>query len=216
MIAGRGVVGAAVGSASFVVPLYIGELSPGPWRGRMVTVSSLFITGGQVVAYIVGWVFSTKLHGWRWIVGLGALPALVQFCLLFLMPETPRYLAKSGQKEKARRVLMKVYEGSEGVDAKRLVNSVLRRVEREAAGGRIIVSTKQGWATKVEKVQYNFAQLVGIGGNRRALIIACMLQGAQQLCGFVSSAFILYQGATASVPDMSDGCVNHINNSLKF
>lgn len=195
MIAGRAVVGAAVGSASFVVPLYIGELSPGPWRGRMVTISSLFITGGQVVAYIVGWLFSTRMHGWRWIVGLGALPAAVQFGLLFLMPETPRYLAKSGEKERARRVLMRVYEGSEGVDVERLVNSVLRRMEREimeeedAAGGRVIGPAKQGWAARVERVQDNFGQLVGIGGNRRALIIACMLQGAQQLCGFVSSPF---------------------------
>lgn len=194
MIAGRSVVGAAVGSASFVVPLYIGELAPGPWRGRMVTISSLFITGGQVVAYIIGWWFSEKAHGWRWMVGIGALPALVQFVMLFLgMPETPRYLAKAGQKEKARRVLMKVYEGSEGVDAKRLVNSVLRRVERDimeeedvVVGGSEVGPVKQGWAAKVQRVQQNFAQLVGIGGNRRALIIACMLQGAQQLCGFVS------------------------------
>ncbi|KAJ4357974.1 uncharacterized protein N0V89_002551 [Didymosphaeria variabile] len=212
MVAGRSVVGAAVGSASFVVPLYIGELSPGPWRGRMVTIASLFITGGQVVAYVVGWLFSTKVHGWRWIVGLGALPALVQFSLLFLMPETPRYLARSGQRERARRVLIKVYERCEGVDADRLVDSVLRRVEREimeeeyATRGRVIGPAKQGWAAKIERVQESFTQLVSIGGNRRALIIACMLQGAQQLCGFVSSPVPRYCGATATIPGIFDPC----------
>ena len=148
------------------------------------------------MAYIVGWLFSTRMHGWRWIVGLGALPAAVQFGLLFLMPETPRYLARAGQKEKARRVLMRVYQGSEGVDAERLVGVVLRRVEREireeedAAGGRVLGPAKHGWAARIERVQENFGQLIGVGGNRRALIIACMLQGAQQLCGFVSPSLI--------------------------
>ncbi|KAF1970466.1 general substrate transporter [Bimuria novae-zelandiae CBS 107.79] len=200
MIAGRSVVGAAVGSASFVVPLYIGELSPGPWRGRMVTVSSLFITGGQVVAYIIGWWFSTTVHGWRWIVGIGVLPAAVQFVMLFFMPETPRWLVRAGKKESARRVLVSVYEGSEGVDVKRLVNSVLKRVEREileeeevVVRGREVGPPKQGWSKRVESVQENFAQLVGVGGNRRALIIACMLQGVQQLCGFNS---LMYFSAT--------------------
>lgn len=200
MIAGRSVVGAAVGSASFVVPLYIGELSPGPWRGRMVTISSLFITGGQVVAYVVGWWFSTTAHGWRWIVGLGALPALLQFGLLFFMPETPRWLVGAGKKEKARQVLMRVFQGSEGVDAKKLVNSLLRKVEKEileeeetAVGGREVGPAKHGFGAKLQRVQENFTQLVGIGGNRRALIIACMLQGAQQLCGFNS---LMYFSAT--------------------
>lgn len=194
MIAGRGVVGAAVGSASFVVPLYIGELSPGPWRGRMVTISSLFITAGQVVAYAVGWWFSATAHGWRWMVGIGALPALLQFVMLFLMPETPRWLVRAGKKQAARRVLVKIYEGAEGVNVERLVNGVLRRVEKEildeediVVGRREVGSVKHGLSAKIGRVQENFAQLIGIGGNRRALIIACMLQGAQQLCGFVSS-----------------------------
>lgn len=83
MIAGRSIVGVAVGSASFVFPLYIGEVAPGPFRGRLVVVGSLFITGGQVVAYILGWLFSMQIHGWRWMVGLGAAPALLQ-CILYV------------------------------------------------------------------------------------------------------------------------------------
>jgi SP family myo-inositol transporter-like MFS transporter 13 len=187
MIFGRSIVGAAVGSASFVVPLYISELAPSPFRGRMVVISSLFITGGQVVAYIVGWLFSERMHGWRWMVGLGALPAAVQVCLLWFMPETPRWLVKAGRKGAAKRVLGRVY-GVDGIEGRRLVGAVLRKVEREileeedSARERM---GKAGWSAKWDKVQDNFSQLVGAGGNRRALIIACMLQGAQQLCGFV-------------------------------
>jgi SP family myo-inositol transporter-like MFS transporter 13 len=191
MILGRSVVGAAVGSASFVVPMYITELAPSAFRGRLVTVSSLFITGGQVVAYITGWLFSTRAHGWRWMVGLGALPAAVQFCMLFVLPETPRYLIKAGRKEQARRVLHKVYGAGEGVES--MVNSVLRRVEKEileeeeAAGDRNVPqAAKSTWRAKFSRVNDSFTQLINVGGHRRALIIACMLQGFQQLCGFVS------------------------------
>lgn len=194
MIAGRSIVGAAVGSASFVVPLYISELSPSPFRGRLVVVSSLFITGGQVVAYIVGWLFSEKLHGWRWMVGLGALPAAIQFVMLFLLPETPRYLVKAGKIQQARKVLGRVYKTDE--NGTKLVNAVLRRVEKEieeeedAAGLRGTHDmAKSGWRAKMDRIQDNFSQLVAIGGNRRALIIACMLQAFQQLCGFVSLFF---------------------------
>lgn len=194
MIAGRSIVGAAVGSASFVVPLYISELSPSPFRGRLVVVSSLFITGGQVVAYIVGWLFSEKLHGWRWMVGLGSLPAAIQFVMLFLLPETPRYLVKAGQIQQARKVLGRVYKTDE--NGTKLVNAVLRRVEKEieeeedAAGLRGTHDmAKSAWRSKMDRIQDNFSQLVAIGGNRRALIIACMLQAFQQLCGFVSLFF---------------------------
>jgi SP family myo-inositol transporter-like MFS transporter 13 len=192
MIVGRSVVGAAVGSASFVVPMYISELAPSAFRGRLVVVSSLFITGGQVVAYIIGWLFSTRLHGWRWMVGLGALPAAVQFCMLFYLPETPRYLVKVGRKEQAKKVLRKVYGVGDGMDV--LVNGVLRKVEKEileeavAAGDRTLPQVrKSGWKSKFSRINDTFTQLISTGSNRRALIIACMLQGFQQLCGFVST-----------------------------
>lgn len=86
MILGRSVIGLAVGSASFVTPLYISEIAPAQWRGRLVTVSSLFITGGQVVAYLIGWAFSQVNGGWRWMVGLGAVPAILQLLALLFMP----------------------------------------------------------------------------------------------------------------------------------
>lgn len=199
MIAGRSIVGAAVGSASFVVPLYISEVSPSPFRGRLVTVASLFITGGQVVAYLVGWGFYGVGGGWRWMVGLGALPAAIQLLMMGNMPETPRWLIRVGKVEKARRVLLRVYgsgnKGGESVE--RLVSAVLRRVEKEileeedAADERqelvgAVAEEKTGWRAKIKKMGDSFSLLIDVGGNRRALVIACMLQGFQQLCGFVS------------------------------
>lgn len=194
MVAGRSIVGAAVGGASFVAPLYISELAPSPFRGRMVVVSALFITAGQVVAYLVGWGFSETAHGWRWMVGLGAAPAVVQCVLLWgWLPETPRWLVRAGKGDVARRVLGRVY-GGEGNENEELVVKVLRGVEREilaeeeeAVGVRgVPAGGKGGWRAGVERVRDRFEQLANVGGNRRALIIACFLQGFQQLSGFVS------------------------------
>ena len=195
MIAGRGVVGAAVGSASFVVPLYIGELSPTPFRGRLVTVSSLFVTGGQVVAYLVGWAFSERSGGWRWMVGLGAAPAVVQFGLLFFMPETPRFLVRKGRLAEAKRVLTSVYGTGPGMH--RLVSAVLQRVEKEILeeeqAAPSAVKIDNTWTARLAHVSNNFQQLIAVAPNRRALTIACMLQAFQQLCGFNS---LMYFSAT--------------------
>jgi SP family myo-inositol transporter-like MFS transporter 13 len=142
-------------------------------------------------------------------VGLGALPAAIQFVMLFLLPETPRYLVKAGRTQQARKVLGRVYKTDES--GTKLVNAVLRRVEKEieeeedAAGLRGTPDmAKSGWRAKMERVQDNFSQLVVIGGNRRALIIACMLQGFQQLCGFVSLASRVPLTGAASCPY---GCI---------
>lgn len=168
---------------------YISELAPSPFRGRLVVVSSLFITGGQVVAYVIGWIFSMQPHGWKWIVGLGALPAAVQFFTLFSMPETPRWLVKANLKEQARRVLKKVY-GVDQDSKDRLVEALLRRVEKEvleeeeaANNRRNPNNPTKGLRAKIASVNDGFADLT-VGGNKRALVIACMLQGVQQACGF--------------------------------
>lgn len=185
MVVGRALVGAAVGIASGAVPLYITELAPAELRGRLVTVQSLFITGGQVVAYVFGWVLARLPHGWRLMVGLGAVPALVQLVLLFRMPETPRWLLQTGQDERARNVLMKVHAGVPEKDRARVVQSVLLSVQAE------ITAEDKTNATTDDASSSGFRDalkdLIGSPGNRRALTIACMLQGLQQLCGFVSS-----------------------------
>lgn len=216
MICGRSVVGLAVGAASFVVPLYIAELAPAQLRGRLVTVQSLLITGGQVIAYLAGWGLSTLPHGWRWMVGLGAAPAAVQVALLGYMPETPRWLVQAGKKEKARSVLKRVYGKAEG--AERAVEGVLRAVEREVleeeevavgAGGNRKASTS--WT----KLKQTWRELKLDGGNRRALIIACMLQGFQQLCGFVSVR-INFDGSLHTEPipfDRTLSCISRLRSS---
>ncbi|KAI4238537.1 MAG: hypothetical protein L6R40_005706 [Gallowayella cf. fulva] len=189
MILGRSVIGLAVGAASLVVPLYISELSPSEFRGMLVTLSILFVTGGQVIAYVLGYVFAQKVHGWRWMVGLGAMPAVFQFGLLLTLPETPRWLVKAGQEIEARDVLQKVYASEMSMTAERIMKDIKREISEEEATSKLLNSNVPGdglwpWLTQY---QHRVNELFYVGGNRRALTLGCMLQGLQQLCGFVCS-----------------------------
>ncbi|RKU47339.1 hypothetical protein DL546_004508 [Coniochaeta pulveracea] len=189
MVVGRSIVGAAVGAASFVVPLYIAELAPAAFRGRLVTVNILFVTLGQVVAYIVGWIFAehgSRGTGWRWMVGLGALPAVLQTVLVVSMPETPRWLVKAGRRDTAREVIRKVTGTVK--DAAKTVEMTLKNIEievreeeeaRRVSGRRHHTGGLLSWVGPLE-------ELFAVRRNRRALAIACLLQGLQQLCGFNS------------------------------
>jgi SP family myo-inositol transporter-like MFS transporter 13 len=172
---------------------YISELAPSHARGRLVTILSLFITGGQVVAYIVGWLFSTTPGGWRWIVGIGAFPAFFQLVILAFLPETPRWLVQAGLDARAKTVLKKIYQDCPGRDrvVDRLVRVISGEIDQEASemGQPKSRGTKPQW---LHDTLQRGQQLLH-GGNRRALIIAMMLQAVQQLCGFNS---LMYFSAT--------------------
>ncbi|GAB7361560.1 hypothetical protein MBLNU230_g1612t1 [Neophaeotheca triangularis] len=186
MVVGRAAVGAAVGMASGVVPLYISEMAPADKRGRFVTIQSLFITGGQVVAYLVGWALARTPGGWRWMVGLGALPAAVQLALLFAMPETPRWLVKVDRDHAARNVLQKICRGSNPASPALAAEEVLSHIKTEIADEIKTFGPKTNFSSTL-------TDLLFTPGNRRALTIACTLQSLQQLCGFNS---LMYFSAT--------------------
>lgn len=180
--------GAGVGAASFVTPLYIAEVAPAQYRGRLVTVNVLFITAGQVVAYVVGWIFAEHAGenvGWRWMVGLGAIPAALQAVLVMAMPETPRWLVMAGRSAEAKAVIHKVSGESRG-RTRRLADVVVKDIEveirEEGVAGGLRWSSHGPWT----KLLRGWKELLTVGRNRRALAIACLLQGLQQLSGFVS------------------------------
>ncbi|KAJ9660295.1 hypothetical protein H2198_002603 [Neophaeococcomyces mojaviensis] len=191
MILGRSLVGLAIGGASLIVPLYIAELAPGHLRGRLTTVQLLLITGGQAIAYIIGWIFSSMPGGWRWMVGIGAFPAVTQIFMLVLMPETPRYLARAGQEEKARQILKKVYYGttsdlSSTVDT--ILSTIKNEIMEEEEASSVLKSNQH-----TSKFAATLSSLLFHPPHARALTIACLLQGLQQACGFNS---LMYFSAT--------------------
>lgn len=198
MILGRALVGLAIGGASLIVPLYIAELAPGHLRGRLTTVQLLLITGGQAIAYVVGYIFSSMPSGWRWMVGLGVAPAVSQIFMISLMPETPRFLARAGQEEKARQILNKVYRNTTP-DLSYTVDTTLAAIkkeimeEEEAAASLRSKSTSAAAPTTYSLFAATFSSLLFHPPHARALTIACLLQGLQQACGFNS---LMYFSAT--------------------
>ena len=97
-VAARIVGGLAVGAASMVSPLYIAEVSPYAMRGRMVALNQLAITTGILVSYLINYLLrGAGPDNWRWMFASGVIPSVLFFGLLFLVPESPRWLFRRGK-----------------------------------------------------------------------------------------------------------------------
>ncbi|KAH9783725.1 Inositol transporter 1 [Citrus sinensis] len=110
LILGRVLVGLGVGIASVTAPVYIAEASPSEVRGGLVSTNVLMITSGQFLSYLVNLAFTELPGTWRWMLGVSAVPAIIQFVLMLFMPESPRWLFMKSDKEKAILVLSKIYD----------------------------------------------------------------------------------------------------------
>lgn len=112
--------GLAVGAASIICPAYISEVTPARYRGRMTTVQQIAIITGLFSAFLSNYLLANiagssidKLwwdyETWRWMFWAGIVPIVLFFICLMFIPESPRYLVVSGQKEKALAVLTKLF-----------------------------------------------------------------------------------------------------------
>ena len=100
--------GLAVGGASVVSPLYIAEISPAYYRGRMVAITQFNVVSGILLAYLSNYLIGGMHLGeneWRWMFGVMAAPSLMFFLLIFLTPQSPRWLVAQGRLDEARTVL---------------------------------------------------------------------------------------------------------------
>ena len=107
LLAGRLIIGLAVGVTSAIAPLYIAELAPARSRGPMVALYQLSLTVGILAALAVGVAFSPTAD-WRIMIAAGAVPAIAQVLAMAIVPESPRYLAARGRIADARRVLARL------------------------------------------------------------------------------------------------------------
>ena len=106
----RVVIGFAIGITSYVVPMYISEISPARVRGALVTLNQLMITIGILISYIADYLLSNdaRPESWRWMFLVGFIPAVVLLAGMFFLPETPRWLIGKGRWEEGKKVLAKV------------------------------------------------------------------------------------------------------------
>lgn len=124
LIVSRIILGVAVGGASALVPMYMGEISPAETRGKLSGLNQLMITVGMLIAYGVNYAFVHVFEGWRWMLGGAIVPAMVLLFGAFLLPESPRFLVRIGKNELARQVL-KTLRSSEEAESeyKSIINS---------------------------------------------------------------------------------------------
>ncbi len=101
--------GLGIGGSSVLGPLYIAEIAPAQWRGRLVGFFQFNVVAGILVAYLSNYLIGLAGFGmdseWRWKLGVSAVPAVFFFVMLFLIPRSPRWLATQGRIDEARDVL---------------------------------------------------------------------------------------------------------------
>ncbi|GFR98422.1 proton myo-inositol cotransporter [Elysia marginata] len=170
LLIGRVIVGAAIGVVSSVVPVYVSECAPNSIRGRLITLNQLFITLGIFISSILAGAFQHIDNGWRYMLGLAAIPGAIQFVCFFMLPESPRWQVMRNQIPKAKATLMYIR-------AKEDVNEELDELTTGLDKERSI----KGW--KIWKGIFTTSHI------RYTLLIGCMLQFFQQFCGINTVIF---------------------------
>lgn len=157
--------GIGIGASSMICPVYIAEIAPEKWRGRLGTLFQLGIVTGIFLTLFVNRVIQglgddawNTTQGWRWMLGMEVVPAVVFTGLLFTVPESPRWLARRGRKEESLAILVRA-GGPE-------------HAEREMA-------EIQATASRIEPP---FSALFS-GVHRRPLLLAVSLAVFSQFCG---------------------------------
>jgi sugar porter (SP) family MFS transporter len=131
LIGARFVLGLSVGTASFVSPMYLAELSPKRIRGGLVSFNQLMIVTGILCAYVAD--FALKGIGgnnWRWMLGLGAVPGVLLAGGMLFMPNSSRWLAERGRDDEARETLKRTHQDQDVEDEMASIKEIASREGR--------------------------------------------------------------------------------------
>ncbi|KAG8637449.1 hypothetical protein MANES_15G123867v8 [Manihot esculenta] len=212
LIVGRVFVGLGVGMASMTAPLYISEASPAKIRGALVSTNGFLITGGQFLSYLINLAFTEAPGTWRWMLGVAGVPALLQFILMLMLPESPRWLYRKGREEEAKAILRKIYPADEvETEIRDLKTSVEKEIDEEGSSEKINLiklcktrTVRRGLIAGVglqvfqqfvgiNTVMYyspTIVQLAGFASNQTALLLSLITSGLNALGSIVSIYFI--------------------------
>ena len=138
LMAFRFMLGMAAGIANMFGLIYLSEIAPAHLRGMMASLYQLSVNFGILISYGVGHYFSIS-DRWQWTLGLGMVPALIFGIGMALSPQSPRWLIRDGQVEKARKTLSRVRETKEEVD--REVADIQKSLEQQSAGMKELFGT---------------------------------------------------------------------------
>lgn len=193
MIVGRFIMGFGVGIASLVGPMYLTELAPTKFRGRLVVMNVLAITGGQLVAYGIGAGLTHVSNGWRILVGLSLIPAVSQMIIFVFMPESPRYLVSRARLEEAQIVIKKIYKGATDEQVSAKIQEIHAEVPVRALASSDDIPYRKKLVSAFHSLEHNLHELFARPANLRGLSIIVVLQALQQFSGWNS---LLYYSGT--------------------
>jgi sugar porter (SP) family MFS transporter len=182
LIAFRFLLGVGVGIGKVQVPIYLSELAPARSRGRLTSLYQLMTATGIFLAYIVGYFFAGS-GNWRMMFGVAMVPAALLILGVFLLPNSPRWLARHGRLTEARETLLRTRSREE---ADREFADIQKFVPRSALSLRDLV--RDPWLKRVLLIALAmaiFQQALGI--NTIVYYTPTILQKA----GFTASAAIL-------------------------
>lgn len=212
--------GFAIGIASSLSPMYIAEVAPAQFRGKLVSLNQLTIVIGILLAQVVNWLIARPVPphataldilqswngqlGWRWMFGVTAIPSMLFFISMFAVPESPRWLAKNGIHERAKRVLSRIggeayatlalaeIEATVAQDASRVdMRSLLDRRMRKALLLGVGLAILQQWCGI--NVIFNYAEEVfsAAGYSVSDILFNIVVTGAVNLVfTFVAIGFV--------------------------
>lgn len=175
LFVGRLIVGIGVGIESSVVPMYLLEISPKEIRGSVSTLHQFAITVGILVSSLVGAAFVSWVHhGWQYVLGLTALPAVLQLVCAKYIPESPRWLVLHSKRDMAREALRQLFP----TYSVALVRRELADIEDEvrAASKMLVESSSVSWREMVTKYS-------------RELVVGCTIMSLTALTGINTVIF---------------------------
>ena len=138
LMVARFILGVAAGISNMYGLIYLSELAPAHIRGLMSSLYQLSVNIGILMAYAVG-AYNLPADNWRWTLGLGAIPAAVFAVGMILSPQSPRWLIRDNQVEKARRVLKRVRITDDEIESE--ITDIQDSLKSQEAGLRELFGT---------------------------------------------------------------------------
>ena len=153
----RTLLGLAVGAASALVPAYMSEMAPANARGSLSGLNQTMIVSGMLLSYIMDFLLKglPQSWGWRIMLGLAAVPALILLGGVLRLPESPRFLIKNGKEAEAKQVLSWIRKNDQEVEAE--IDDIKSASKKEN-----IATEKTTWGSLFSG-KYRYLVIAGVG-----------------------------------------------------
>jgi len=185
--------GLGIGGSSVLGPVYIAELAPAKWRGRLVGLFQINIVIGILLAYASNYAiasFNLGVAEWRWQLGIASAPALLFLVLLFAIPSSSRWLVTQSRIDEAREVLRMMGSPNADEELQEIVASIhLERSSRDEPlfqrkyGLPIFLAISIGLFNQLSGINailyylpsiFNYAGFSKLSGDKQAVLVGAM------------------------------------------